>query len=190
MKRPSRRTMNRHRSGGYSLMEILVVIAIIGILSLVTVPAFMNFQRRNHVRSALRSFTGDLRSFRQLAISKNVYVRVRFSANNRDYSAWQSRDLGVNWRPLKLGTIGEGSNTRTLPETLAFSANTYNDSDNPVDALPDIDFRPDGTAGDFVGSTATAGTITLRTEWKDILNQVVVDVSTTGQLTTKESKAP
>lgn len=189
MKRPSRRTIDRHRSGGYSLMEILVVIAIIGVLSLVTVPAFMNFQRRNQVRSALRTFTSDLRSFRQLAISKNVYVRVQFE-NTRDYAAWQSRDRGASWRPLKLGTIGEGSNTRTLPATIEFTGNTYNDSDNPADALRDVDFRPDGTAGDFTGSTAAAGRITLRTDWQDIINQIVVDMSTTGQLTTKESKAP
>lgn len=170
-------------------MEILVVIAIIGILSLVTVPAFMNFQRRNQVRSALRTFTSDLRSFRQLAITKNAYVRVQFT-DDRNYEAYYSRNLGRTWDPLKLGTIGEGSNTRTLPETIAFTSNTYDDSDDPIDKFPDVDFRPDGTAGDFTGSTATAGRITLRTEWKDIINQIVVNMSTTGQLTTKESNAP
>ena len=188
MKRPSRRIMNRHRSGGYSLMEILVVIAIIGILSLVTVPAFMNFQRRNQVRSALRSFTTDLRSFRQLSISRNAYVRVRF-VDNRNYEVWISRNLGRTWDPLPLGMLGQGSYTRALPETIKFTGNTFNDSDNPVDSLPDVDFRPDGTVGDFSGSTATPGRITLRTDWKDIINQVVVDVSTTGQLKTTESKA-
>lgn len=183
--------MNRRsrRQRGYSLMEILVVIAIIGILSLVTVPAFINFQRRNQVRSALRSFTSDLRSFRSLAISRNAYVRVQFSGD-RNYVAYYSRDLGKKWDALPLGTIGEGSNTRTLPETIEFTSNTFDDSDNPADALKDVDFRPDGTAGDFVGSTATAGTITLRTDWKDIINQVVVDLSTTGQVKTTESKAP
>ena len=174
---------------GYSLMEILVVIAIIGILSLVTVPAFMNYQRRNQVRSALRIFTSDLRSFRQFSISKNVYVRVQFT-NSRNYVAYQSTNFGKTWRPLQLGVIGTESNTRTLPTTIEFTGNTYNDSDDPTDSFRDVDFRPDGTAGDFVGSTASTGTITLRTDWKNILNQIVVDMSTTGQLKTTESKAP
>lgn len=177
------------RSRGYSIVEMLVVVAIIGILSLITVPAFMNFQRRNAVRSALRSFTSDIRSYRQHAITKNAYVRVQFSGD-RDYIAWQSRDFGTTWRPLRLGAAGEGTQTRTLPETLAFSANTFNDSDATADGLRDLDFRPDGRVGDFAANgTATAGTITLRTDWDDILNTVVVDISTTGQIKTTESKS-
>jgi prepilin-type N-terminal cleavage/methylation domain-containing protein len=178
----------RRNSRGYSVIEMLVVVAIIGILSLVTIPSFINFQRRNAVRSALRSFTSDLRSFRQHAITKNAYVRVQF-VNERDYEVLVSRDFGKKWDPLPMSTVDAGSSTRTLPETIRFSANTYNDSDNPLDKKPDIDFRPDGTAGDYAGSSVTAGTITLRTEWQDILNQVVVDMSTTGQIKTTEKKS-
>ena len=181
--------MMKHRnSRGYSLMEILVVVGIVGILSLITVPAFINYQRRNQVRAALRSFTADLRGCRQYAISRNAYVRLQF-VNARDYSVFQSRDFGVTWRPVLLGVAGTQSSTRTLPETMSFSANTFNDSDDPADTFRDIDFRPDGTAGDYAGGSATAGRITLRTEWKNILNQVVVDLSTTGQIKTTESKS-
>jgi prepilin-type N-terminal cleavage/methylation domain-containing protein len=183
--------MNMLRSSrGYSVIEMLVVVAIIGILSLVTIPSFINFQRRNHVRSALRSFTSDLRSFRQHAITKNAYVRVRF-VNERDYEVVQSRDFGKTWSELRIGTSAadQGRAARTLPETIRFSANTYNDSDSPTDGKPDIDFRPDGTAGDYTNTGVTAGKITIRTEWRDILNQVVIDMSTTGQIKTTESKS-
>ena len=182
--------MKRHRnSRGFSLIEILVVVAIIGILSLITIPSFINFQRRNAVRSALRSFTSDVRSFRQHSISKNAYVRVQFD-DARNYSAFRSTDFGATWEKLNLGTVDASSNTRTLPETMAFTANTYDDSDDPEDGLKDIDFRPNGTVGDFDSSSnATAGTITLRTEWKDILNQIVVEVSTSGQIKTTESNS-
>lgn len=181
--------MNMRSSRGYSVMEMLVVVAIIGVLSLVTIPSFINFQRRNQVRSALRSFTADLRAFRQHAITKNAYVRVQFRSE-REYEVWQSRDFGQNWQRLNMGTAAndQGRSVRTLPETLRFSANTYNDSDNPVDQFPDIDFRPDGTAGDYNGSSVTAGKITLRTEWAHIINQIVVDMSTTGQIKTTESR--
>lgn len=178
----------RRNSRGYSVIEMLVVVAIIGILSLVTIPSFINFQRRNAVRSALRSFTSDLRSFRQHAITKNAYVRVQF-VNERDYEILVSRDFGKTWSALPMSTTDGGRSTRTLPETIRFSANTYNDSDNPLDKKPDIDFRPDGTVGDYAGGNVTAGTITLHTEWQDILNQVVVDMSTTGQIKTTEKKS-
>ena len=182
--------MNTRRSSrGYSVVEMLVVVAIIGVLSLVTIPAFMNFQRRNAVRSALRSFTSDIRSFRQHAITKNAYVRVQFRGQ-REYVVVQSRDFGTTWVTLGVGNMDQGSNVHTLPETLAFSANTYNDSDTTADGLSDLDFRPDGRVGDFDSTgSATAGTITLRTNWEDILNTVVVNISTTGQIKTTESKS-
>jgi prepilin-type N-terminal cleavage/methylation domain-containing protein len=173
-------------SRGFSLIELLVVIAIIGVLSLVTVPAFINFQRRNQVRSALRSFTTDLRSCRQYSITKNRYVRIQF-VTERDYQVWQSTDFGQNWTELPMGTGGSGSSTRTLPETIRVSANTYNDS-NDADALLDVDFHPDGSAGDYAGNVVTGGTVTLRTDWQDILGTVVVNMSTTGQIKTTESK--
>lgn len=179
--------MMKHRnSRGYSIMEILVVVAIIGVLSLVTVPAFINFQRRNAVRAGLRTFTSDLRSFRQHAITKNAYVRVEFTGD-REYQVFQSRDLGTSWRELNLGVQGTQSNVRTLPETIQLSANSYDDSDS--DKFLDIDFRPDGTVGDFKAGSVTAGSITMRTEWRDIMNQVVIDMSTTGQIKTTESKS-
>ena len=177
----------RRTSRGYSVVEMLVVVAIIGILSLVTVPAFMNFQRRNAVRSALRSFTSDIRSFRQHSITKNAWVRVQFEGE-RNYTAYQSRDFGKTWNAIKPSQTGEGTALQTLPETIAFVANTYNDSDTTADGLKDLDFRPDGRVGDFDSTSAvTAGTITLRSEWGDILNNVVVDISTTGQIKSTES---
>ena len=183
------RPANRPWSRGFSAAEILVVIAIIGVLSLVTVPAFINLQRRSAVRSGLRSFTSDLRGYRQLAITKNRWVRVQFTGN-RSYVGKQSNDLGATWQDLQVGTVVEtvqAQPERSLPETLVINANTFNDSD--ADGKPDIDFRPDGTVGDFNGNTATGGSITLRTDWKDILNTVVIEISTSGQFKTTESKS-
>lgn len=177
-----------HGSRGFSAMEIVVVIAIIGILSLVTIPSFINLQRRNTVRRGLRFFTSDLRSARQLAISKNTWVRMRF-IDERHYSMFQSRDRGATWQPLTLGAVDSTSNVRALPPSLTVTSNTFNDSDNPADDRPDIDFRPDGTAGDFNGNVSTGGTVTLRTEWRDILNTVAVELRTTGQIISTESKS-
>ena len=117
-------------------------------------------------------------------------MRVQFRGE-REYEVFQSRDFGASWNPLNMGTAANdmGRSVRTLPETIVFSDNTYNDSDSPVDQMPDVDFRPDGTAGDYNGGAVTSGTITLRTEWEDILNTVVVNMSTTGQIKTTEKKS-
>ena len=182
--------IKQRNSRGYSVMEILVVIAIIGVLSLVTVPAFMNFQRRNAVRAGLRSFTADIRASRQYAITKNAMVRIQFHGG-REYRIWQSTDNGTSWQAAPVGAGGENAtHIRTLPEAMVFSANTYDDSDTTADGRPDIDFRYDGTVGDFKNGEVTNGTVTLKTNWKDIKNTVLVQVSNTGQIKTTESTAP
>ena len=55
-----RSELNRSESG-YSLTELLVVVAIVGVLSLISVPAFINSKNQNTFRADLRNFTNDLR---------------------------------------------------------------------------------------------------------------------------------
>jgi len=45
---------------GYSLTELLVVVAIVGVLSLISVPAFINFKNQNTFRADLTAFSNDL----------------------------------------------------------------------------------------------------------------------------------
>ena len=62
--------MKHRRQAGYSLPEMLTVVAIIGVLALVTVPAFINFYQAGKMRASMRNFTTDLRSIRQRAITR------------------------------------------------------------------------------------------------------------------------
>jgi prepilin-type N-terminal cleavage/methylation domain-containing protein len=68
----------RRSSGGYSLAELLVVVAIIGILSLVSVPAFMSYRNSAKLRSSMRQFVADLREARQRAITENHPTMISF----------------------------------------------------------------------------------------------------------------
>ena len=72
---------------GYSLAEMLVVIAIIGIMSMVSVPMFMSFMRSNKMKSTMRQFTTDLRTARQRAITQNHPTMISFrpGPNLREY---------------------------------------------------------------------------------------------------------
>src|SRR4051794_11061411 len=129
-------------SRGYSIMEILVVVAIIGIMSLVTVPAFMNFQRSNSVKASLRSFTSDIRNCRQRAISRNSDVRLELDSTNV-YRFYERPNAGT-WAALE-GFSGTGplTNLKRLDNGVVFSANTLGDSDS--NSKKDLVFHSDGT---------------------------------------------
>jgi type IV fimbrial biogenesis protein FimT len=164
-------------SRGYSLVEILVVVAIIGIMSLVTVPAFMNYQRSNTIKASMRSFTSDIRNCRQRAISQNSQVRLELDST-KVYKFYEKPNAGT-WGALNgFSGTGPGQNLKTLDKGVTFSANALGDSDG--NSKNDMVFLPDGT----VNIGAGAGTITILSNWKNISqDQFLVTVSTTGKLT-------
>ncbi|HEX8154073.1 MAG TPA: GspH/FimT family pseudopilin [Thermoanaerobaculia bacterium] len=73
-----RRQARSHRSG-YSMVEMLVVLALVGIISLVTVPNFISIQRGGRLKSSVNQLAGDLRMARALAVTERARVRVVFS---------------------------------------------------------------------------------------------------------------
>src|SRR5205085_523146 len=196
------RAPNR-KSGGYTLIELLTVMAIIGVLSLITVPSFISFQRAGKMKSSLRNFTMDLRGMRQRAITQNIYTKVVLApaatetTASRTYTFWQSADNGVNWTPLSMrggfggnttAVIGEGTgNTKQLDKAVFFSAMTGYVNNELV-------FRPNGAAGSMTTATppqfvlvpfapsnqAPANTIVLRTLWNVRNNQITVTLTPTG----------
>src|SRR6478672_11286139 len=70
--------MKSSSQDGYSLSEMIVVVAIVGLLTLVTVPAFMNFRNAAKMRASVSSFITDLRSARQRAITSAHQVIVTY----------------------------------------------------------------------------------------------------------------
>jgi prepilin-type N-terminal cleavage/methylation domain-containing protein len=163
--------MNQHRThrlaqSGYSLAEMLTVVAIIGVVSLVTVPQFIAYQRSNQLKTSMRQVMNDLRSVRQQAISMRTDARLRFKGGERTYVLERKAPNG-DWVGLARHTVAPTVRSLEMSCTLG----------TPVDLLTEdvdgetynvVEFRADGTTafnggvgwGSFVVATDHALTIT------------------------------
>jgi len=78
----------------FTLVEMLVVIAIMGILAAITVPALNNYKKADAEIAATRQMLDDLSFARQLAISRHTTVYMIFLPRNFwTWPAWSSLPL-------------------------------------------------------------------------------------------------
>lgn len=69
----------RSAQRGYSLVELLTALAILGCIALVSIPAFASMRRRSAVRLASYELRSIFHQTRSRAIARNANAGVRFS---------------------------------------------------------------------------------------------------------------
>ena len=84
----------RKRTKGYSLLELLAAIAIIGVIALCAMPAFANYRRRMSVVAASQDLRGILRQVRSRAIARGRNAGVKFTRSGGEwmYSLYDDGD--------------------------------------------------------------------------------------------------
>lgn len=141
----------------FSLIELLIVMAVIVILMAFAVPAFNTISRGTDISRAESVISGTLAQARQTAMARNRKVEVRFysykNANSvQDASQYRAMQL---FDVLDDGTFKARGKVMTLPERVMISSSTplsslmeiENDSNHQV-AAADLPTRlGSGTAG-------------------------------------------
>lgn len=171
---------------GYSLAEMLVVVAIIGMISLVTVPNFVVYMRSAKLKSSLRQLTNDLRYTRQMAITRNCRSKISFETGGAPTPSVSSyRIFEERTHPTTGGRSWAQIGSGTLDPAIYFYATNFPDEVAPNnDGTNDVIFLPNGTIGN---QPVAGGTVGIRTDQKIPKKIITLTFSITGQFTTASS---
>ena len=133
----NRRTAEWHWESGFTLAELVIVIAVIGILSVMAVPAFLSYLNAAGLKSGAQQVATLVNQARELAIKENGDVCVTLpSATQMSYRLGSC--AGSAWRGAGTDALGNIN----LPPGVTATA-----SANPI--------------FNYVGSALPAATYTL-----------------------------
>jgi type IV fimbrial biogenesis protein FimT len=131
---------------GFTLLELMVAIAIIAIMATITIPGWLSWRDSARVKGAANSLKADFERAKLRAVRENSNVCVLFTGN----TAYQ-----VFTDPDEDSILGAGEDTiadRTLPEGVTITDNTFSSSRMSFNARG----IPDGSAG-TITLTSTGG---------------------------------
>ena len=154
--------VKRIRQSGFSFVEMLVVVALVGIMSVVGLPLLGGMRNTIELGEAARQVERELQSARMAAVSSNQPMRVMFNCpNTGEYRMVEL--IGTPSVPAAAdGTLGRCSTTTYPFPAPDNSPISRPNNDGPLRTLSSnvtfttvttIEFWPDGTAHTNTGGT-------------------------------------
>lgn len=163
--------MRKSRTNGFTLIEMLTVIVIVGIMLALTIPAVTHLMKSTGVSTASRQVSNTLGLARQLAITRRIYARVVFPyfdaavtlqdqkdmwyrayavMTNRDDNAAAGWTYASKWEYLPIGVVFLrnavlGSGSLDTLNTTPWNA-PYPQASSLSKHLAYIEFTPTGVA--------------------------------------------
>ena len=127
MRHPRLESMTK-RDRGFSLIELLTVVGLIGVLAAIGIPRVLNYMRFFQIRAGATQVASELQAARSQAIKRNTNFGVVFVALSATTYQWCIEDVtgvvqSVPASATRCGTPGTtGDSVQTLPTDIQFLA--------------------------------------------------------------------
>ena len=145
------------KDSGFSLMELMIAIAILGILAAIAIPGYIGWLPNYRLRGAAMDVLSAMRNAKSSAIRRNADAVVIFSLVNDTYVAFLDNvPVGGNWALdagetiISRGTMPAGIDmfNSTFPAN-TFGFNSRGLQKAPLGATYDVHLR--NNTGGFMG---------------------------------------
>ncbi|MCD6399947.1 GspH/FimT family pseudopilin [candidate division WOR-3 bacterium] len=122
-----------NKQSGFTLIELIVIIAILAVFAGIAVPNFLSYMPKSRLNGAARQVMGDLMAARMKAVSQNCDVAVTFASGNPEYEIW---------------TDSDNDDIEDSGEVITKNIQS-NYHDVTIDTDRNIEFSPRGTANSY-----------------------------------------
>jgi type II secretory pathway pseudopilin PulG len=160
----------RRREGGYTLAETMIVVGIIGILSVFSIPAFMNYTRQAKLRAATREINGVLRAVRSRAITESTRVAFSFAAGTAPAAPLRRGEYAIYSGVPDTSDPSVIIWTQVGPTHYLDRSVYFLDSDFALDSavddtLHDVVFLPNGTVGNIPTDVGSQPNVEIKSDF-------------------------
>ncbi len=101
---------DRRLSGGFTLIEVLIVVGLIFIVGVIVVPTFQRIVQNGNLRSAARNIAADFALHKERAVSQSKMYRITFDVTGNNYSIRECTNSGSvcgGWASIRVKSLGE-----------------------------------------------------------------------------------
>ena len=113
---------NRPAAGGFTLIEIVVVIGIMGIFMVVSYPSILNTMAARNLENTTRQIQTYLQQTKLQAVSTRIVHRVRFFRVDASYWAYDMERLQANGTWIKAQSAPRKTIPNRINVTITFPA--------------------------------------------------------------------
>ena len=149
-------TMN-HKQQGFTLIELMIVVAIIGILAAIAIPAYQDYIARAQVSEAASMTSGIKTTMAEYAQINGVYPGSGTDPTNADLAVsgeYADAAVGDGDGVITVTFKGAGEvNANVAGKTLTFSGPTL--TDNPTSFDFSCETPSDGVPAEFLPKNCT-----------------------------------
>jgi prepilin-type N-terminal cleavage/methylation domain-containing protein len=95
----------------FTLLEMLIVMALIAIVVSISVPMFQAYARNTNFKSGVREISSDFFAMKERAIAENRFYRISFNTTDGTYTLEQGASTGTPYTTVQtknLTAFGDG----------------------------------------------------------------------------------